>query len=443
MRQISRDRFNVFAGYCRTPQAVLFGEEISWYESESGAIFGLLMLDTDAEFSGILFARDLANRYRWVNQTGYHPTDASAIAEMQALASEVESRLEQERVQGDEDAVIDFFAPAVAPARFHERFKHLAFGDGFSAARDLINVMMAWCENQDGNFVEQFQTTGFDARAWELYLFAMLIEAGYAVSQPSPSPDFLATGLRAGFFIEATTINPSTSGNQPVPSQKPVSDADLPSYLQHYLPIRFAGPLCTKLAKRYWENPDVSGNPLVIAIQDFHDEMSMTYSGTALLRYLYGVELIELEKDDEIEIVTRPVAHHHWKGKTIDSGFFSYPDSENISAVIFNASGTLAKFNRIGVKVGLRSPRVTLIHAGLRISSDGQAEETFSGEVKEGYEEGWIDGLEVYHNPSALHPLNPDAFPTARHHFRTDDGFESRIPFGHLITSRTAVVTAV
>lgn len=39
--------------------------------------------------------------------------------------------------------------------------------------------MMNWYEDVDGNFVEQFQSSAFDARLWELYLYAMFVELGY------------------------------------------------------------------------------------------------------------------------------------------------------------------------------------------------------------------------------------------------------------------------
>ncbi len=35
---------------------------------------------------------------------------------------------------------------------------------GQTSARDLINVIMRWYEDRDRNFVEQFQSSGFDAR---------------------------------------------------------------------------------------------------------------------------------------------------------------------------------------------------------------------------------------------------------------------------------------
>ena len=36
--------------------------------------------------------------------------------------------------------------------------------------------------------------------------------------------------------------------------------------------------------------------------------------------------------------------------------------------------------------------------------------------VTEGYPETWIEGMDVYHNPNALHLLDPALLPGAAHH---------------------------
>ena len=63
----------------------------------------------------------------------------------------------------------------------------------------------------DGNFVEQFQTTGFDARFFELYLYAYFSRSGYEVYRSHPKPDFLVKRQTEAIAVEATTVNPSTS----------------------------------------------------------------------------------------------------------------------------------------------------------------------------------------------------------------------------------------
>lgn len=65
--------------------------------------------------------------------------------------------------------------------------------------------MMRWYEDADGNFVEQFQTTGFDARVWELYLFATLSEVGYVIDRPHPAPDFTVRGPTGKFCLERSS----------------------------------------------------------------------------------------------------------------------------------------------------------------------------------------------------------------------------------------------
>lgn len=304
---------------------------------------------------------------------------------------------------------------------------------------------MRWHEDIDGNFVEQFQTTGFDTRIWELYLFATLIEAGLNVERPSPSPDFLARGIYGEFTLEATTINPTLgTDGQPVATARPSEDDDKDSYVHHYLPIRYAGPLMTKLSKEYWSKPASAGKPLVFAIQDFHDTMSMLYSGSALPVYLYGyTHEVERDSDGSLTVTPRRVRAHQWGTKTVPSGFFSLPGAENVSAVIFNSGGTISKFNRMGVSAGFGSNNVVLVRRGTVVDTDPNASEpvSFIHIVSAGYPETWIEGMDVYHNPNAVHPLDPRVLPGAAHHRLLADGqIETVAPGWKPIESRTSTL---
>lgn len=438
MNPISRRRFDALAAYTREPAAALFGDELAWYEADTGDVLAILIRDRDGLYSGAIFARDLAERFRWVRHTDYYANQALATGAVAIAMAGARSELDLIRVQGDERASIDFFGPVTAPAKQHARFRMLDTGPGYAAARALISNMMRWYEDRDGNFIEQFQSTGFDARIWELYLYAMLVEAGFSVSFPKPAPDFLAVGLNGRFSVEATTVNPTVIGGKPAPSERPTNPAHLAEYLDDYLPIKYAGPLTAKLRKRYWEHPDAEGNPLIIAIQDFHDDLSMAYSGGSLQTYLYG-QAIDVAEDGARS--TRAVTSHRWGAKEITSGFFSLPDAENISAVLFNGAGTLSKFNRMGAAAGFGSPNVTLVHTGARLdpSSPGRPV-PFSAVVEEGYEELWVDGLNVLHNPRARHPLSPDLLPGAAHHYWDSSEFTLHYPRGHLDSSTTLVL---
>jgi len=59
---------------------------------------------------------------------------------------------------------LDLFAPVVPEGRWHLSFKILTETRGHSSTREIIGEMMPQLEDADGNFVEQFQSTGFDAR---------------------------------------------------------------------------------------------------------------------------------------------------------------------------------------------------------------------------------------------------------------------------------------
>jgi hypothetical protein len=290
MNDISKARFDALASYCRDPLAAVLATELRWLEFAKERVLATLLLDTDGEFSVIILARDLKEQYRWIAVTDYFATAEEALAAAEQKVDEVLPALDKEREQGDEQGrPVDFFQPVRAPERLNPDFVRLATEEGYSPARSIIESMTRWYEDPDGNFVEQFQTTGFDARIWELYLFAALSEAGYRIDRSVPVRDFAVKGLLGEFCVEATTINPTLDVEGKV---VPLPPRDTPEqellYAREYLPVRYAGPLTTKLARRYWEEPDVKGTPLVFAIQDFHELMSMTWSRSGLPIYLYG-----------------------------------------------------------------------------------------------------------------------------------------------------------
>lgn len=424
----------------------MLARELAWFETEDRRLLATVVIDTDGEFSAGIFARDLNERFRCVIWTPCSTEPEPVITALRSLIQKVSSDLDQYRIQGDEtNSTVDFFTPQVGSNRLHSSFQRLTSGEGMVAARGIIEAMMRWHEDVDGNFIEQFQTTGFDARIWELYLFAALSEAGFTLERPSPAPDFIARGLRGEFAVEATTVNPSQSADGlPMPSSRPESSENFATYLNHYLPTKFAGPLTAKLNKRYWTKAAVSGKPLVFAIQDFHDTMSMTYSRVGLQAYLYGhIYDREVAEDGRVSVIARPIREHQWGTKIVPSGFFSQPDSEHVSAVIFNASGTLSKFNRIGACAGFGSSEVVLIRRGLAIDPEPSATElqSFIDFVGPDYQESWIEGMEVFHNPNALHPLENEMLPGAVHHRQVEDGLLASVgPAWNPVQSHTSVL---
>lgn len=272
-------------------------------------------------------------------------------------------------------------------------------------------------EDVDGNFLEQFQTTGFDARSFELYVYAFLSREGYTLDRTKPNPDFLIqrNGIAAG--IEVTTVNPATSGPLSDAHRKKIEDmshAELLEYQQNELAIRFGSPLFSKLQKKYWELPHCKNTPLVVFIQAFFDQDALVFSDSALSSYLYGINQTgQWSKDGELSISTEAVTAHAANGKTIPSNFFNLPGAEHISAVVFSNSGSLAKFDRMGFHHGYGNANYNLTRFGTSFNPDPDAMDptVFIYDVGQPpFVEHWGQGLVVNHNPSALLPLPDDYF---------------------------------
>ena len=343
--------------------------------------------------------------------------------------------------QGDESGpVIDFFDPIVPEDRLHPSFKALTSQEGFSPAKELIASMMHYFGNPDGNFVEQFQTTGFDARIWELYLFATFHELGVAFDNSHAAPDFHCIGVGSEFLVEATTVNPTMQNGRVTALPPTETNEEERNFFQNYLPIKYGSVLFNKLRREYWNLDHVRGKPFGIAVQDFITPTSMTSSGRSILEYVFG----QRQDPTTTRQRTIPIENHSYGDKVIPSGFFYLPTAENVGAVFFNPAATISKFNRIGLLAGFGSDRVQMTRVGNWYDhSTGTIEASFRRqEVRVGeYEESWVEGLNVMLNHRANVPFDPDLFQGAAIHYQENDHGEVRsfLPQNHPFGSMTQI----
>lgn len=122
----------------------------------------------------------------------------------------------------------DLFVPLAPENRLNAHFLKLRSENGSEPARLMMSEIYQSFPDADGNFAEQFQTAGFDARTFELYLYAYLSRSGYQIRRDYPYPDFVVKRAGVSCAIEATTANPSGGlssgepfpfGDEPTPQQ--------------------------------------------------------------------------------------------------------------------------------------------------------------------------------------------------------------------------------
>lgn len=313
---------------------------------------------------------------------------------------------------------VDLFADlGKSEESLHPQFCTLRDLPAYGPAREQLRELQAAFIDPDGNFVEQFQTTGFDSRTFELFLFAMFVESGHEINRKQNRPDFLISRGGLTVAVEAVTASaPSNGGLKPyclVPKEQ--TPQERAEYLRNNVPIRLGSPLFSKLRQRYWLEPHVAGRPFVIAIQDFHADGSLSTASTALSRYLFGFEQDWYHDDDGQLIITeRNVEHHQVAAKKIPSGFFQQPEAENISAVLFCNAGTIPKFARMGMEGSYRTSDARMIRYGTCYQHDPNAAlpEGFLYEVGDPRHgrETWREGTVLIRNPNALQPLPDEWF---------------------------------
>lgn len=332
--------------------------------------------------------------------------------------------------------------PVVPEGKQHPSFRQLLVHDGWLAARRAADEAFGRFPEPDGNFTEQFQTTGFDQRVWELALFAGLEEQFDKVDRVGDRPDFRCLATTDTFFVECTTAAPRQGPEgPPPPAQTPQefwerleAEGDISD---DEMAVRLGSPLLSKLNKGYQNLPHVKGKALVFAVEAFFKEGSLWKSDSSLIRYLYGLEPVEVQPG-RFELA--PVQDHRHDDKVIPSGFLLSDAATPISAVIFSNAGTISKFNRMGTQAGLAAPNVIVIRQGYRHNAEVEAIEplTFAYQVGE-IQERWVDGITVMHNPRADHPLDPQMFDGVAQLFYEDGTLRTFLPDFHVYTSVTHV----
>lgn len=442
-KRISKARFEALT-FSTQPFVWVFAEVVEWYSDQDENVLGILLLDRhDNDWGYVILGRDERSLFRGIDTKVSMPDVESARKALHLRLSFYVVTGEKVFPQGDEHLrkKFELFSRAVREEELNPNFLFLSDSKGYSSAKELIAEIAYSFVDPDGNYIQQFQTNGFDARLWELFLYALFHENDFLIDRRFAAPDYLCVKFDLNIFIEAVTVNPTQGGDSfPV---TPETEPD-PAKLADYAAIKFGSALFSKLQKRYWELDHVKNHQLVFAIADFHAPQSMLWTHMALAEYLYGMRSRKVITTTGTTVEEVSITGHAYGNKIIPSGFFQQPYSENISAVLFSNSGTISKFHRMGKIAGFGDQSVKMFRTGKRYDhGEGIIEPTdFSFEINEWVKETWSEGVSIFHNPNAKTPLPEESFPLVAHHFIENGRMVSHLPEFFPLVSVTHIFSA-
>lgn len=452
MKKINRKAFDVYVGFTRDELIFMLADEVSWYTNGDNSLFAtVLFCFTDRDYNPVFLQRDKNRKVKYLDNDASFKTIEEAEAWIEKTERNVLAGKLQLSENSSDKAGIDLFNVIVPEYKLHAYFKAIKDAPAHSAAKKLISEITPHFIDIDGNYVEQFQTGGFNSRLWELYLFNYFHEEGLVVNREHEAPDFSISNGHISVAVEAAIVENKT----------PYKDIDvkrLPEYVDieaataGKLPLNYGSQLYNKLSHtnkntglHYWQYAHTKGLPFIIAIADFHDIFAMNISTTALINYLYGLKHTSYhDEKGELVIETEEVKSYIKEtGVEVPAGFFFQPNAENVSAIVHSASGTLSKFDRIGKQCGFDTSNTIMKRIVTMYNPEPNADKplVFEYIVDENCDESWAEGISVYHNPNALVPLPADFFPSASHNYLIGGKIMTENVQNHVYSSYTILVT--
>jgi len=342
----------------------------------------------------------------------------------------------------------DLFKHIEPKEKLDKNFLLLDEFKGFKPAKEILEEIAYGFEDNDGNFIQQFQTTGFDSRLWELFLFALFMENDFEILTEYNRPDFHLRKMETELFVEASVSNEKSDDiytEDFIKEALKLNDIEIQNELIDYYVMRLGSVLFSKLNKRYWDLDWVSSKALVIAITPFHNYIANFLPDSKIIEYLYGIAHKTEIKESGLELKeVKQLDTHRFKSKEIPSNFFNQDNVENISAVLFTNNCDMHKFNRMGFQKSKTDDEIIIVRSGISYDSTPKSTgKIFDQVVTRGkITEDWKESVSVFHNPNAIKKLDKELFNGMRQLWLNDKGeFEGEIPDSFVYNSLT--VTAI
>jgi hypothetical protein len=300
---------------------------------------------------------------------------------------------------------MDLFTPVVSEALQHPNFRSICTQqNGYNC--DVLNEWARGFKDRDGKFVYEFQAT-FDTCFWELYVFAVLKQYGLAVDFSHPAPNFFVAD-NGGFNIEATVALHAKDATPEYMKDKEPIPQDLNEFNRRAI-LRVRNSIDSKSKKfsaSYRTLDHVKGRPFVLAIAAFDSPHAFLANHRAIEAALFGYYVDEeryLREGGELKgYEVGSVAKD--SGSPVGLGVFNDEDFKWLSAVMFSSCATWGKVRALSA-----DPNPNVMFEAVTYNPNGVKPHIVRAK-KANYTERLLDGLRVYHNPLATHPLHRAVF---------------------------------
>lgn len=337
--------------------------------------------------------------------------------------------------------MIDLFQPRMAEAKLHVSFQALRRDPTYAPVQSVIQswaVGLLDRTREGDKFVKEFQST-FNSAMWELYLNKALADLEFNIDFSKTAPDFCVT-TKAGYLLNIeAVISDRVIGGFAADSQ---GELDFKTRSA----LKLIGKLNDKVRlyrgvhgkKTPYSSLDhVREVPFVVAIAPFDSALSLTQNNELINLVLFGLGAPSHDADkfghqERITKIQKKV------GVDVDVGIFTNDSFKEISAVMFSTTGTFGKaVIESGIDRLVRSCRYRITHRRNPLAREAAwspgdtylslgplgflkrrrwqwGSDIIGMDVRicpsTAHRETHLDGLQVYYNPYAQHPLDPNIF---------------------------------
>lgn len=342
--------------------------------------------------------------------------------------------------------MVDLFKPRIHHDRLHPSFKHIIESPRLAPVMPVIQGWGQGLLDRNGErdkFINEFQST-FNSAMWELYINRVILDLGFTIDFTKNSPDFCVTtkeGYR--FNIEAVISDAN--------HQKPKYKFTTHEKFKNEGALKLIGKLNDKIkifrgdeGKKfpYSSMDHVAGVPFVIAIAPFDNDISLMQNNELINLVLFGIGAPAMHPQKGWDRAAGIRKLYKDSGADVEVGIFTNPSFKQISAVIFSTTGTFGKaVIESGIDQMVRSTRYRTIDKsnpesrgplwslGVSRSYVGNAghilreRSDFCDKIcgsdmlicpSSMHRETHLDGLHIYYNPYADHPLDTNIFKTGK-----------------------------